>query len=84
MEKTLGIVKNNIGSYHYEVLPENTRVATKDDFYLNGMPIPNKPYLIYSYLFDVYDCYRVRSHFPPPDFDEFLNDKRVYVFINNK
>lgn len=81
MNKREGIIKNELGRFHYEILPQNTRPAVMSDFYHNRQPMIKMPYLIYSYMYDVYDCYRVSAAFPPSDFEEMINDKRVFVFL---
>jgi len=69
-------------------LPENTRVATLDDFYkdnetdLEPELIIGKPFLVHSYKDGLFWASRTTTRFPyrGTDFMRFLEAGRIYVF----
>jgi len=76
--------QDEFGFWFTETLPENTKVATREDFIYQGKLIFNLPYLLYSYKYKIYECNRMRFPETFQNIQEFIETGRVYVFTDKK
>ena len=75
--------KNNF--WYYTKLPENTRVATYSDFFIDKRLLLGKPFIIKSEIHpNHYWANRTKEGFPyiDSDFLTFLERKEVFIFCS--
>lgn len=70
---------NIAGIICYKSQPENTRLATKEDFFLNGKLKMGMYYLIHAYHDNDFEAYKVNSKFNIKNIEPWLNNNRVFI-----
>jgi hypothetical protein len=70
------------GFQFYAVQPAGTRVATLDDFHVQGKRKVGMKFLILGQYWKVYQVYMVTGGLTAAKLEEFMKDKRVFVWEN--
>lgn len=68
--------QDDSGFWYYPDKPEEFRVASVFDF---KSIIPGTPFLIHSFHYDVFQCYRTNKNFKIDHIIKWINHGRVYV-----
>jgi hypothetical protein len=72
-------LKDEFGFRYLELLPENAREATLDDFHVQGKLILGMQFLILGYHWPVYQLYEVTEKLTATFLLPFIEDHRLYI-----
>lgn len=72
-------ISDNEGFEYYLQKPENTRIATLDDFHIHGKLKIDMEFLILGYHWQVYQVYKVTNSLTAKFLKPFIDDHRVFI-----
>jgi len=72
------------GFLYYDQLPDNTRLATMDDFHHQGNKHIGMKFIIHGHYDKRYELYKVTENTTAGKLKSFIDNNMVYVFTKNQ
>jgi hypothetical protein len=79
MDEEILLKKDKYGWEYYDKLPEGFRLATMEDFHINGKKNVGMQYLIKRASQDHYEVHFIREHTRSISLKPFLDHEMVFV-----